>query len=152
MAHSFDDNLPILPEGPIDRRILQMFPGVRLGVCAMGPVTDGDEVLASRVWVFQQEGQHVAAASGKAGEHLGGHPQEPVEDLPFRGRVKEDEDEGRWMIQTQLEEHSDEFKAGVGALATAMALVKHKDGTKDVVHWSRAVMIGEPHEHPHPTT
>jgi hypothetical protein len=137
MPHSFDDSLLILPAGPLTGAGLE--PGTRLGVCAMGPVAAGDKVLSMRVWIFQQVGTQVAAASGEGGKHLGGHDPVPEEDLPFKGP--------KWMIQTQLEKDSDQFAAGDGALATAMALVEHEDRTKDVMHWSRAVMIGPEHTH-----
>jgi hypothetical protein len=62
-----------------------MNPGLRLGVCAMGPVGDGDKVHAMRVWVSQQVGDRVVAASGEGGEHLGSHPPSPKEKLISRG-------------------------------------------------------------------
>ena len=129
-----------------------MMPDLKLGVCAMGPVGDGDKVLSMHVWVWQQSGERsAAAASGEGGKHLGSHPMSPKEKLPFKGPgVADGEAEGKWMIQTQLEKDSEEFSAGEAALATAMALVEHKDGSREVLHWSQGVMIREGHAHPPP--
>lgn len=150
MAHRFDDSLPVLT-GPPDPRVLQLFPDLKLGVCAMGLVGDGDKILAMRVWVAQQVGEHVAAASGEGGKHLGSHDEGPREKLPFKGPgVPGGKTEGKWMIQTQLERDSKEFSAGEAALATAMALVEHMDGTREVLHWSQGVKIREGHAHPPP--
>jgi hypothetical protein len=116
-----------------------------------GPVGDGDKVHGMRVWVSQQVGDRVVAASGEGGEHLGSHPPSPKEKLPFKGPgVANGEAEGKWMIQTQLEKDSDESSAGKAALATAMANVEHEDGSTEVLHWSQAVMVREGHAHPPP--
>jgi hypothetical protein len=131
-ASKFDDSLPILTPRPADPS--------SLSVCAMGDVAEGDEIIAMRVWIWQEADGQVAASAGKGGDHLGGHDAVPEETPPFRDR---------WMIQTQLEEGSPQFAPGKPALATAMALLRHgKDGPLDVEHWSTAVMIGE-HEHHH---
>jgi hypothetical protein len=133
MVSRFNSSLPIL-EGPDD-------PDVHLGVCAMGPVADGEKLTWMRVWVYQHAGTSVAAASGTSGEHLGGHSMVDEERLPFTKR---------WMIQTQLEPDSEQFLPERPALATAMALVTHADGSKDVEHWSQGVSIQGPAEHVHP--
>jgi hypothetical protein len=54
------------------------------------------------------------------------------------------------MIQTQLEKDSDGFSAGKAALATAMAIVEHEDGSTKILHWSQAVMVREGHAYPSP--
>jgi hypothetical protein len=120
-------------------------PNLELSVCAMGPVEKGDEILAMRVWVWQEAGTQVAASAGNAGVHLGGHEREPSENFPLKGT-----DSNMWMIQTQLEPHSPQFVNGKPALATGMALVERDTGV-EVEHWSQAVMI-EPHaeQHRHP--
>jgi hypothetical protein len=133
MLSRFNTSLPIL-EGPDD-------PGVRLGVCAMGTVADGDELTSMRVWVFQHTDTSVAASTGTSGEHLGGHAMVDEERPPFKKR---------WMIQTQLEPGSEEFLADRPALAMAMALVTHADDSKDVEHWSQAISVRAPAEHAHP--
>jgi hypothetical protein len=110
--------------------------GSTLAVCAMGPVAAGDQVLSMQVWVYQQVGQKVAAASGEGGVHLTGSspPITPKEKLPFT------QSKG-WMIQTELEKASTQFTKAKPALATAMAVVKHRNGKKDIEHWSQAVTI-----------
>jgi hypothetical protein len=124
MVSKFDEVLPILKDKA---------GGARLGVCAMGPVADGDKLTWMRVWVWQQAGKRVAAASGTSGEHLGGRTSSK-EKLPFT-------DKKGWMIQTELEPGSQQFSAGKPALAMAMAMVKHADGSKGVEQWSQAVAI-----------
>lgn len=130
MVSKFREVLPIL-EGEA---------GLRLGVCAMGPVAEGDELTWMRVWVWQQDGERVVAASGTSGEHLGAHPVAESENLPFTA-------EKGWMIQTELEPGSEQFSGGKPALAMAMALVNHPDGTRDVEQWSQAVSVSGGHEH-----
>jgi hypothetical protein len=125
MRSKFNESLPIL-EGPADR------PEVKLGVCAMGDVAEGDQLTAMRVWIWQHAGTNVAAAAGTGGKHLGGHAMVDSERPPFSER---------WMVQTKLEPGSHQFVPEKPALALAMALVKHADGTEDVDHWSQAVMI-----------
>jgi hypothetical protein len=134
MLSRFNTSLPVL-ERPDD-------PDVRLGVCAMGPVADGDQLTWMRVWVFQHTDASVAAAVGTSGKHLGGHPMVDEERPPFAGS---------WMIQTKLEPGSEPFAPNKPALATAMALVTHADGSKDVEHWSQAVTVrgSSGHVHPH---
>jgi hypothetical protein len=130
MLSKFDEELPILYDA-----------GLRLGVCAMGDVAAGDELTAMRVWVWQKDGDKFAACSGNGGEHLGGHPLRPDETLPFTSR---------WMIQTELEDGSPEFSEGKPALAMAMALVTHEDGTDEVEQWNQAVMIEGRRNHEYP--
>jgi hypothetical protein len=120
---------PVLP-------VLKGDADIRFGLCAMGPVEDGDEITWMRVWLWQQEGKKVAACFGTSGKHPGAHPLAPTERLPFKG------DKG-WMIQTQLEPGSKQFSKGKPALAMAMAMVKHRDGSTGVEHWSQAVMVGK---------
>lgn len=129
MLSKFEEVLPILEE-----------PGLRLGVCAMGPVAEGDEISWMRVWVWQQDGTKIAASSGTSGEHFGAHPLAPSERLPFTPK------EG-WMIQTELEPGAEQFSGGKPALAMAMALVNHSDGTSDVEQWNQAVSVSGGHDH-----
>jgi hypothetical protein len=133
MVSKFLDELPIL-EGD---------DALRLGVCAMGPVADTDTLTWMRVWVWQQDGAKVAASSGASGEHPGSHPLLPKEQLPF---TAPDE----WMIQTQLEPGSPPFSENKPALAMAMALVTHDDGTTDVEQWDQAVMVAGRRNHEYP--
>jgi hypothetical protein len=128
MVSKFRETLPIL-DGPADD------PAVRLGVCAMGPVAPGDRLTWMRVWVWQQVSDRVAASSGTSGTHLGSHPVSDMEQIPFTDKIG-------WMIQTELEPGSEQFVGGEPALANAMALVEHADGTRDVEQWSQAVTIG----------
>jgi hypothetical protein len=123
--------------------ILQGDDSLALGVCAMGDVADGDELTAMQVWVWQVDGTKVAASSGQGGVHLGGHPLAASETPPFKTQLG-------WMVQTELEEGSEQFSEGKPALAMAMALVTHADGTKDVEQWDQAVMIAERRHHEHP--
>jgi hypothetical protein len=121
---------PVLP-------ILKGNAGERLGLCAMGPVDPGgDEIIWMRVWLWQKDGKKVAACFGTSGEHPGSHPLAATEKLPFK--PKKD-----WMIQTELEPHSKQFTKGKPALAMAMAMVKHADGSVGVEEWSQAVMVAK---------
>jgi hypothetical protein len=126
MVSRFDEKLPILA-GRAPK-------GVRLGVCAMGPVAEGVKLTWMRVWVWQLNGDKVAASSGTSGKHVGGPRKSRREKLPFTAGKT-------WMIQTELEPGSDEFAKGKAALATALAMVEHEDGSTGVEHWSQAVSL-----------
>ena len=39
----------------------------QVGVCAMGPVGTGDTIIWMRVWVWQQDGDNIAASAGQRG-------------------------------------------------------------------------------------
>jgi hypothetical protein len=132
MMSKFRERLPILQGNSVTS-------GRPLGVCAMGPVAPGDTLNWMRVWVWQQDGERVAASAGTSGEHLGGHEPTERERIPFT-------EDREWMIQTELEPGSDQFSDQKPALAIAMALVE-RDGTVDVQTWSQAVMVGSEHAH-----
>jgi hypothetical protein len=126
VVSKFDETLPIITGRP--RK------GTRLGLCAMGPVADGDKLTFMRVWIWQQDGAKVAASTGTSGTHIGGPKEVPREKPPFvpkRG----------WMVQTELEPGSKQFSTGKPALAMALAMVKRPDGSTDVEHWSQAVVV-----------
>jgi hypothetical protein len=132
-ASQFNEDLPILFGDDT----------LRLGVCAMGPIADGHVLEAMRVWVWQVDGEKFAASAGNGGEHPGKHPLAPTEVVPFKL------EEG-WMIQTQLEPGSPEFSEGKPALAMAMALVKHKDKSTEVLQWNQAVRVHGRRHHEYP--
>jgi hypothetical protein len=131
MVSKFREHLPILHGPPDD-------PGVRMSVCAMGPVTPGDTIHWMRVWVWQQVDERLAASSGASGMHLGAHAPSDMETLPFT-------DTKGWMIQTELEPGAEQFTDGRPALAMALALVEHSDGSRDVEQWNQGVSIGSAH-------
>jgi len=130
MMSKFRERLPILQGNSVAS-------GRQLSVCAMGPVAPGDTITWMRVWVWQQDGDRVAASAGTSEEHLGGHDPSERESLPFTNARE-------WMIQTELEPGSEQFSDTKPALAMAMALVE-RDGTMDVQTWSQAVMVGAEH-------
>jgi hypothetical protein len=78
----------------------------------MGPVAPGDTLNWMRVWVWQQDGERVAASAGTSGEHLGGHDPSERERIPFT-------EDREWMIQTELEPGSEQFSDQKPALAMA---------------------------------
>jgi hypothetical protein len=139
MYSKFEQELPIL-EGD---------DSLRLGVCAMGPVADTDTITWMRVWMWQLDGEKVAASSGVSGTHPGAHPLAPTEELPFKA-------EKGWMIQTVLEPGSDEFSEGTPALAMAMALVvtdgdaEGTNGTRELLQWNQGVMVEGRRHHEYP--
>jgi hypothetical protein len=119
-ASMFDKELPALAD--------RTDPSFPLGPCAMGPVGDGDTVTWMRVWVFQDDDGHVAAATGTSGSHVGSAPEIP----PFTSR---------WMIRTALEPGSGAFDPARKATAVALALATRKDGTQTIQHWRQDVAI-----------
>ena len=125
----FADSQPLM-KGPGDD------PKVKLSVCTMGPVGDGEKVHWMEVWVWQQRDDGgFAVSSGRGGEHLGGK-KSPRETLPFKP-------EKGWMIQTALAKGSKQFKVGQPALIMAIARVTRANGDLDVQHWMQGVRIRE---------
>jgi hypothetical protein len=133
MVSKFFEVLPILVDG-----------GNQVGVCAMGPVGDGDTLVWMRVWVWQQDGDDVAASAGNAGEHVPGAHELAAEDRPPFAHPRE-----RWMVQTKLEPDSADFNADKPALVQAIALVENS-GDRSIVQWGQAVALRTPgHHHEH---
>jgi hypothetical protein len=123
-ASKFSEVLPILKGD-----------NAQVGVCAMGPVGTGDTLIWMRVWVWQQDGDNVAAAAGNAGEQVPGAHGLGAEDTPPFTDAQE-----QWMVQTKLEPESADFKAGKPALVQALALVE-KNGERNIVQWSQGVAL-----------
>ena len=114
----------------------------QVGVCAMGPVGDGDTLIWMRVWVWQQDGDDVAASAGNAGDHVpGAHSLSAAQTPPFIHPQDE-----RWMVQTKLEPESANFNAEKPALVQAMALVQN-GGDRSIVQWGQAVALRPPGHH-----
>jgi hypothetical protein len=132
-ASKFDPKLPILSDAS----------GKQVGVCAMGPVGDDEELIWMFAWVWQENKQAVAASSGTAGIQLkGAHKLGPGQKPPFAHPNKPD-----WMVQTAIPKDSADYTDKKPALATAMALVK-RDGVSTVVQWSQVVKLFHPPHHP----
>jgi hypothetical protein len=123
-ASKFSEVLPILKHGT-----------AQVGVCAMGPVGTGDKLIWMRVWVWQQDGDNVAASAGNAGEQVPGAHALSAKDRPPFTDAQE-----TWMVQTKLEPESSEFKAGKPALVQAMALLE-RNGERNIVQWSQGVEL-----------
>lgn len=129
-ASKFFEVLPILKDGK-----------AQVGVCAMGPVGTGDTLIWMRVWVWQQDGDNVAASAGNAGEQVpGAHRLKKKDKPPFTDAEKQ------WMVQTKLEPESAEFKTEKPALVQALALVEN-DGERNIVQWGQAVALRVPGHH-----
>jgi hypothetical protein len=128
----FFEVLPLLRDG-----------NTQVGVCAMGPIGDGDKLIWMRAWVWQQDGDDLAAAAGNAGEHVpGAHPLSHEQKPPFEAPKP------RWMVQTKLEPESADFKTEKPALVQAIALVEN-GGSRSIVQWGQAIALQEPQHHPH---
>ncbi len=130
MVSKFFEVLPILRDG--DRQV---------GVCAMGPIGDDEVLLWMRVWIWQQDGEHVAAAAGNAGEQVPGAHALDEDDRPPFAHPRE-----RWMVQTKLEPVSADFTDTKPALVQAIALVEN-GGQNSIVQWSQAVGLRTPVHH-----
>lgn len=130
MVSKFFEVLPLLVDG-----------GNQVGVCAMGPIGDGDTLIWMRVWVWQQDGEDVAASAGNAGDHVpGAHALAADQKPPFAHPAE------RWMVQTKLEPQSADFNAEKPALVQAMALVEN-GADRTIVQWGQAVALRPPGHH-----
>jgi len=130
MVSKFFEVLPILMDG--ERQV---------GVCAMGPVGDDETILWMRVWVWQQDGEHVAASTGNAGEQVQGAHGLDEDDRPPFAHPRE-----RWMVQTKLEPVSADFTDEKPALVQAFALVE-RGADRSIVQWSQAIALRVPVHH-----
>jgi hypothetical protein len=134
MVSKFFEDLPILKDRD----------GKQVGVCAMGPVGDGDTLLWIEVWIWQQHGDDLAASAGTSGDEVpGAHPLAPDDRPPFAHPKK------RWMVETKLEPVSAYFSDEKPAFVQAMALVEN-GGERRIVQWGQAVMLFTPgggHDH-----
>jgi hypothetical protein len=126
----FFEVLPLLNDGP-----------TQVGLCVMGPIGDGDNIVWVRAWAWQQNEDELAASAGNAGEHVpGAHPLKAGQMPPFAAPKK------LWMVQTKLEPLSANFTTEKPAFVQAFALVEN-GGSQDIIQWGQAVMVREPHEH-----
>ena len=128
--------------------------GRQVGLCLMGPIGTGDELIWMSGWAWQQDGDNIAASTGNGGVQVAGaHALAPKDKPPFSAP------ETRWMVQTGFEEKSADYNVDKPALVQALALVK-KGGELAIVQWSQAVMPklpnhppgggqGQGHEHEH---
>ena len=130
MLSKFFEVLPLLVNG-----------GNQVGVCAMGPIGDGDTLIWMRVWVWQQDGDDVAASAGNAGEHVPGAHALAADQMPPFAHPQE-----RWMVQTKFEPQSAHFNVAKPALVQAMALVEN-GGDRSIVQWGQAVALRQPGPH-----
>jgi hypothetical protein len=130
-ASRFFEVLPILKD-PQDRQV---------GLCLMGPIGTGDELIWMSGWAWQQDGDNVAASTGNAGVQVAGaHPLAQKDKPPFAAP------ETRWMVQTGFETKSAQYNVDKPALVQALALVKNGDDLA-IVQWSQAVMLKLPYHH-----
>jgi hypothetical protein len=112
----------------------------------MGPIGDGDTLIWMRVWVWQQDGEDVAASAGNAGDHVpGAHALSADQMPPF---VHSQDPQKKWMVQTKLEPQSADFNIEKPALVQAMALVEN-GGDRSIVQWGQAVALRAPGQHHH---
>ena len=114
----------------------------QVGVCAMGPVGDDDKLIWMRVWVWQQDGESIAASAGSAGEHVPGAHELGRENRPPFARPEKK----KWMVQTKLEDESADFNLEKPALVQAIALVE-RNGERNIVQWSQGVGLRAPGPH-----
>ena len=121
-ASQFDDNLVLSAKSPK----FEDETGVRHGPCAMGPVAPGDSLTSIHVLLVQDVGGRVATATGTS------------ERLIRQDRAPEPE---RWVVNTELENGSDQFAVGEPAMAAAIAVVKHEDGRTEIERWRQTVSI-----------
>jgi len=131
-ASRFFEELPLLKDGQ-----------KQVGVCVMGPIGDGDKLIWMRAWVWQQDGDKIAASAGKAGEQVRGAHRLAAEDKPPFAAPKT-----RWMVQTKLERDSADFNVKKPVLVQALALVEN-DGDRSILQWSQAVALKQAGQHPH---
>ena len=135
MLSKFFEVLPILMNG-----------ADQVGVCAMGPVGDADTLVWMRVWVWQQDGDEVAASAGNAGDQVPGAHALSADQLPPFVHSQDPQKPKKWMVQTKLEPQSADFNTEKPALVQAIALVD-TGGDRSIVQCGQAVALRPPGHH-----
>ena len=121
----FFEELPLLEDNK-DKQV---------GLCVMGPVGTGDNLIWMSAWAWQQDGDKIASSTGDAGTPVkGARPLRPKDKPPFKAPKKQ------WMVQTGLRKGSAPYNPKKPVLVQAIALVE-TGGERAIVQWSQAVKI-----------
>jgi hypothetical protein len=115
----------------------------QVGLCVMGPVGAGDNLVWMSAWAWQQDGDNIAASTGDAGIHIhGAHPLKEKNKPPFKAPGKP-----TWMVQTGFRTGSADYNPEKPVLVQAMALLE-VEGQRAIFQWSQAVMIRHGYHEP----
>jgi hypothetical protein len=123
--------------------------GNQVGLCLMGPIGDGEELVWMSGWAWQQVDENVVAAStGDAGVQVpGAHPLGPNDMPPFGPPSGPPTGPGRrWMVQTGFRDQAVDYDPEKPVLVQALALVNRNNDTF-MTQWSQAVMIRHGYHH-----
>jgi len=130
----FFEELPLLKDNA----------GNQVGLCVMGPVGAGDNLVWMSAWAWQQQDDDkIAASTGDAGVHVqGAHHLDKKNEPPFKAPEKP-----VWMVQTGFRENSAPYDPEQPVLVQAMALMEVA-GQRAIFQWSQAVAIKHDHHYP----
>ena len=107
----------------------------QVGICLMGPIGAGDNLIWMSGWAWQQDGDTIAAATGDSGKQVkGAHKLDGGDKPPFKAPMKQ------WMVQTGFRKGSAEFDPKKPVLVQVIALVELGD-ERAIVQWGQAVRI-----------
>jgi hypothetical protein len=125
-----------------DLPLLRDSSGNQVGLCLMGPIGPGDNLVWMSGWAWQQVDENVVAAStGDAGVQVPGAHQLGPNDVPPFGPGNQ-----RWMVQTGFRDQPVDYDPEKPVLVQALALVERGSDTA-IVQWSQAVMIRHGYHH-----
>jgi len=121
----FFEELPLLEDNK-DKQV---------GICLMGPIGAGDNIVWMSGWAWQQDGDTIAASTGDSGTAVkGARPLRPKDKPPFKAPKKQ------WMVQTGFRKGSAKFNPKLPVLVQVIALIEIGD-ERAIVQWGQAVKI-----------
>ena len=107
----------------------------QVGICLMGPIGEGDNLVWMSGWAWQENGKKLAASTGDSGKQVkGAHKLDKVDKPPFKAPDKQ------WMVQTGFRKGSAPFNPKKPVLVQVIALVEVGD-ERAIVQWGQAVRI-----------
>lgn len=121
----FFEDLPLL----VDHQDQQV------GICLMGPIGEGDNLVWMSGWAWQEDGDKFAASTGDSGKQVkGAHKLGKDDKPPFKAP------QPQWMVQTGFRKGSADFNPKKPVLVQVIALVELGD-QRAIVQWGQAVRI-----------
>lgn len=118
-----------------DLPLLEDHQDKQVGICLMGPIGEGDNIVWMSGWAWQEDGGKLAASTGDSGKQVkGAHKLGQDDKPPFKAPKPQ------WMVQTGFRKGSADFNPKKPVLVQVIALVE-LGGQRAIVQWGQAVRI-----------
>src|SRR6185503_5230408 len=118
-----------------DLPLLEDHQDKQVGICLMGPIGEGDNIVWMSGWAWQEDGGKLAASTGDSGKQVkGAHKLGKNDKPPFKAPKPQ------WMVQTGFRKGSADYNPKKPVLVQVIALVE-LGGQRAIVQWGQAVRI-----------